>query len=101
MSWLVSLLALGVLVLVHELGHFIVARRSGVRVTQFSIGFGPKLWSIKGPETEYLICLLPLGGYVKMAGDTPDQVTRQPWEFLAQPIGVRAKIVAAGPLTQR
>ena len=91
---------LGVLVFVHELGHFLVAKWCGVKVLRFSIGFGPKLFGFTKGETEYQVALLPLGGYVKMAGDTPHEEL-PPEEaqrgFLAQPPWKRAAIVAAGP----
>ncbi|BAQ14111.1 zinc metalloprotease [Clostridium botulinum B2 128] len=64
-----AILAFGILVLVHEFGHFIMAKANGIKVEEFSIGMGPKLMGIKGKETEYLIKLLPIGGYVKMLGD--------------------------------
>lgn len=98
MSWLISVLVISVLILVHEWGHFFVARRSGVRVMKFSIGFGPRLWGWRRGGTEYAVSLLPLGGYVKLAGEHAEERTHGPHEFLAQPCGVRARIVAAGPL---
>jgi regulator of sigma E protease len=67
------ILLLGVLVTVHELGHFLVAKACGVKVLKFSFGFGPKLLSFTKGETEYQIALLPLGGFVKMAGDIPGE----------------------------
>jgi regulator of sigma E protease len=95
------ILLLGVLVTVHELGHFLVAKWCGVKVLKFSIGFGPKLLGITKGETEYQIALLPLGGYVKMAGDVPGEEL-PPEEasrgFLNQPPWKRAAIVFAGPL---
>src|SRR5437867_2023069 len=63
------LVALGVLIFIHELGHFLVAKAVGVGVERFSLGFGPRLWSIRRGETEYCISLVPLGGYVKMVGE--------------------------------
>ena len=63
---------LGVLVFVHELGHFLLARWHGVRVLTFSLGFGPKLFKFTRGDTEYCVAIIPLGGYVKMAGETPD-----------------------------
>ncbi|XXF75923.1 RIP metalloprotease RseP [Myxococcaceae bacterium GXIMD 01537] len=93
-------LLLGVLVTVHELGHFLVAKACGVKVLKFSIGFGPKLVGFTKGETEYQIALLPLGGFVKMAGDvpgeelTPEEASRG---FLNQPPWKRAAIVFAGP----
>ena len=64
-------LLLGGLIFVHELGHFLAAKALGVKVVRFSIGFGPRLLGFRRGETEYLLALLPLGGYVKMAGDEP------------------------------
>ncbi|MBI4353910.1 MAG: site-2 protease family protein [Candidatus Omnitrophica bacterium] len=98
MSWLISVSVLSLLILVHEWGHFLVARCSGVRVLRFSIGFGPRLWGWKRGETEYVLSLLPLGGYVKMAGEQAEEQAHQAGEFLAQPIAVRARIIAAGPI---
>lgn len=94
------IILLGVLVTVHELGHFLVAKACGVKVLKFSIGFGPKLIGFTKGETEYQIALLPLGGYVKMAGDmpheelSPEEASRG---FLAQPPWKRGLIVLAGP----
>jgi len=99
LSFLAFIFVLSVLIVVHEFGHFIVARRSGVRVERFSIGFGPKIAGVKKGETEYVLCLIPLGGYVKMAGESiEDKLTGAKWEFLSQPIGKRFNIVAAGPV---
>ena len=76
---------LGVLVFVHELGHFLLARWHGVRVITFSLGFGPKLLSFKRGDTEYCLSAIPLGGYVKMAGENPeDQPQGAPDEFLSK-----------------
>lgn len=98
MGPLIAILLLGFLVFVHEAGHFIVARWSGVRILRFSLGFGPKVFSWKRGETEYCICWIPLGGYVKMAGEQRAEQTQQSWEYLSKPIGTRAMIVFAGPL---
>jgi regulator of sigma E protease len=73
----------GVMVIVHEFGHFAVAKLCRVRVEAFSFGFGPRLFGFKYGETDYKVCLLPLGGYVKMTGETPDQVTGAPEAFTA------------------
>lgn len=92
-------IVLGVLVLVHELGHFLAAKRVGVRVERFSFGFGPKLFSVKRGETEYMISLVPLGGYVKMAGDEPGEALKgHKWEFLSRSVSDRFGIIFAGPL---
>jgi regulator of sigma E protease len=90
---------LGVLVLLHELGHFVMAKLCGVRVEAFSIGFGPRLWGLKRGDTDYRLCALPLGGYVKMAGDNPvEERAGEPHEFLSRPRWQRFLIVTAGPV---
>ena len=94
------LVVLGVLVTFHEFGHFIVARWAGVRVLKFSLGFGPKLFSRQFGNTEYLIALIPLGGYVKMFGeDVSETVSPQEREqsFVHKSLLKRTLIVAAGP----
>ncbi|MFA6320447.1 MAG: RIP metalloprotease RseP [Candidatus Omnitrophota bacterium] len=92
-------IVLGVLVLVHEFGHFIVAKKLGVRVEKFSIGFGPKLCSVKKGDTEYLLSAIPLGGYIKMAGEDPTEVrVGDKSEFLSRSVYDRFKIIFAGPL---
>jgi len=94
--------ALGVLVTVHEFGHFIVAKRLGVKVLRFSVGFGRPLWSRRaGPdETEYVLAAIPLGGYVKMLDEREGEVAEAelPRAFNRQPLWVRIAIVVAGPL---
>ncbi len=77
-TFLYFLLGLGLLVFIHELGHFLVAKWAGIRVEQFSLGFGPKLIAFKRGETEYKISLLPLGGYVKMSGEEPEEGVIKP-----------------------
>jgi regulator of sigma E protease len=89
---------LGVLIFVHELGHFLMARRIGVRVITFSLGFGPKLVGFRRGDTEYRISAVPLGGYVKMAGETPDDPrTGQPDEFLSKTKWQRFQVLIMGP----
>src|SRR6266571_6106096 len=93
--------ALGALVAFHEFGHFWVARRCGVRVLKFSIGFGPKLTGRQVGETEYVISAIPLGGYVKMLGeDLGDEVSAEDKQrsFAHAPLLRRTAIVAAGPV---
>ena len=92
------LLVLGVLVFVHELGHFLMARRIGVRVLTFSLGFGPKLLKTKRGDTEYAISAIPLGGYVKMAGENADeQLTGKADEFMSRSKWERFLVYIAGP----
>ncbi len=94
---IVFLLILSVLILVHEFGHFITAKRLGIRVEKFSLGFGPKLWSRKRGETEYMLCAIPFGGFVKMAGDSYEDFKGREDEFLSRKPGQRASIIFAGP----
>ena len=99
MTTLLSFLfVLGVLVFIHELGHFLLARWNGVRVLVFSLGFGPKLLKVQRGDTEYCISAIPLGGYVKMAGENPDDPqTGADDEFLAKSKWQRFQILIAGP----
>lgn len=96
---LATIFVLGILIFFHELGHFLVAKKSGIRVEKFSLGFPPKLIGKKIGDTEYCISWIPLGGYVKMAGEEPDekQVKGEPWEFMSKPVRTRAMVVFAGP----
>jgi regulator of sigma E protease len=101
---------LGIMVVVHEFGHFAVAKLCGVRVEAFSVGFGPRLFGIKYGDTDYKVCLLPLGGYVKMTGETPDAgvtgaqeddnpaLVHDPGSFTAHPRWQRMLIGLAGPV---
>ncbi|ABA89155.1 membrane-associated zinc metalloprotease RseP [Syntrophotalea carbinolica DSM 2380] len=99
-----GILMLGVLVFVHELGHFLVAKWCRVKVLKFSLGFGPKLFSRTLGETEYKICLIPLGGYVQMLGEGNDEEALPLSEedklrsFAEKPVLQRLAIVAAGPV---
>ena len=94
----ISLLTLGFLVIVHEWGHLVVARWSGVRILRFSIGFGPRLRTWVRGGTEYAVSAIPLGGYVKMAGEQyTSDVAPAPGDYLSKPIHTRAAIVFAGP----
>lgn len=92
------LITLSVLIFVHELGHFVAAKRAGVRVERFSIGFGPPILRFDRGETEYVIAIIPFGGYVRMAGEDPDKpASGAPWEFMSKTKIARAAIVSAGP----
>jgi regulator of sigma E protease len=98
-SILAFIFVLGVLIFVHELGHFIMARRIGVRVLTFSLGFGPKLLAFRRGDTEYCISAIPLGGYVKMAGENPeDSRTGASDEFLSKTKWQRFQVLVMGPV---
>src|SRR5439155_21391208 len=89
---------LGVLSFVHELGHFLAAKRVGIRVLKFQLGFNPTILSVRRGDTEYSIGALPLGGYVKMAGESPEEVrTGQPDEFLSKTKWERFQVLIMGP----
>lgn len=95
-----TVIVLGILIFVHELGHFLVAKRSGVTVLRFSLGFGPKIVSMTRGGTEYRLSMIPLGGYVKMLGeDNEEELTEEQraGSFSEQPVGKRMGIVFAGP----
>ena len=97
-SILPFIFVLGVLVFVHELGHFLLARWHGVRVLTFSLGFGPKLFKFTRGDTEYCVSIIPLGGFVKMAGETPeDDTPPKADEFFAKTKWQRFQIYIAGP----
>jgi len=90
---------LGVLIFVHEAGHFIVAKLVGIRVDRFSLGFPPNIFSRKRGETTYCIGLIPLGGYVKMAGENPDEEsTGAPNEYMSKTKSQRLAVILAGPV---
>src|SRR3954471_21671864 len=112
---LATIVVLGVLIFVHELGHFLTAKSVDIEVPRFSIGFGPRVFGFKRGETEYVLSLLPLGGYVKMAGtedmeviegagtvnDTgtdvpPTERTPGPRDFDAKSLPARALVISAG-----
>ncbi len=89
---------LGVLIFFHELGHFLLAKKVGIRVDRFSLGFPPNIFKKKFGETEYCIGCIPLGGYVKMAGENPDEeASGAPDEFMSKSIWQRFLVVFAGP----
>ena len=89
----------GIMVVVHEFGHFLVAKLCGVRVEAFSFGFGPRLFGVKYGDTDYKVCLLPLGGFVKMTGENPGEepLVDDPGAFMAHPRWQRMLIGVAGP----
>ena len=93
-----ALIVLGVIIVIHEAGHFFVAKLFKVRVEAFSVGFGPRIFGFRYGGTDYRLSALPLGGYVKMSGENPgDEVTGDPDEFLSKPKWQRFLIAFAGP----
>src|ERR671912_95737 len=95
--WL--LILIGVMILIHELGHYWAARMFDVRIETFSFGFGPRLFGFRRKETDFRFSAIPFGGYVKMAGEQPgEQGVDDPRSFLAKPRWQRLIIAFAGPL---
>ena len=97
---LALIIVLGVLIFIHEFGHFLMARLFGVGVDRFSLGFGPRLFGFQRGRTDYRVSAIPLGGYVKMVGEDPDEEIAEediPESFTHQPVFRRIVIVAAGP----
>jgi len=94
-------IVLGILITVHELGHFLVAKGIGLRVERFSIGFPPKMFGFTWGDTEYCISWIPLGGYVKISGENPEETVKDPHDpknFMSRPAYQRAAVILAGPL---
>ncbi len=102
MSFVIGfVVVLGVLIFFHELGHFVVAKAFGVGVEKFSLGFGPKVLGKTVGRTEYRLSAIPLGGYVKMVGEQPDEELDPadiPFSFTHKPVSQRILIVASGPV---
>lgn len=96
MSVFLAIVALSFLIIIHELGHFLVAKAFKVKVNEFSLFMGPKLFSFQKGETTYSLRLIPLGGYVKMEGE--EEVSEDDRAFNKKPVGARAAIIAAGPI---
>lgn len=95
---IIFLFILGLLIIVHEFGHFIIAKKLAVKVEEFSLGFGPTILRKKKNETQYCINSIPLGGYVKLAGDNLQEYKGKPDEYLSKPVSQRAAIIFFGPL---
>lgn len=97
-SFFVFILIFGILIVVHEFGHFIMAKKVGIRVEKFSLGFGKALFNKKKGDTDYIISAVPLGGYVKLAGDSAEEFKGKPDEYLSKTAGQRAAVIFSGPL---
>ena len=91
-------LVFGTIVVVHELGHFWAAKIFSIKVNAFAVGFGPKILGFRKGETEYKICAIPLGGYVSMAGENPEDATGGVEEFLSHPKWQRFIVAIMGPV---
>lgn len=87
----------GIVIFLHEFGHFLVCKLIGIRVERFSFGFGPEIWGFDYGSTRYSFSAIPLGGYVKPAGESPDEVTGDPSEYFSKPWYSRLAVVCAGP----
>ncbi len=98
-GWLLAtIIAFGAMIFVHELGHFLVAKRAGVVIHAFALGFGPRLFATRRGETAYAVNLIPFGGYVRMAGEDFAEHDDEAGSFRGKPVAVRMAIVAAGPV---
>lgn len=97
-SFLVIAFTFGIVIFLHELGHFFVAKRKKIKVENFSFGFGPEIFGFEYGGTRYSLRLAPLGGMVKMKGELLEEKKGEPDEFLSQPWYSRIPVVAAGPL---
>lgn len=94
------LVMFSIIILVHEAGHFFFAKKVGIKVEKFSLGFGPKILSRKKGDTVYQVCLLPFGGFVKMAGDDYGEKDKfENWEYMGKSAGHRSQVVVAGSLS--
>ncbi|MCL5019370.1 MAG: RIP metalloprotease RseP [Patescibacteria group bacterium] len=99
---LATIFVLGVLIFIHEFGHFIIAKLSGIRVERFSLGFPPRAWGFIRGDTDYCISWIPLGGYCKMAGMVDESmdisgIKGEPWEFQSKSNWIKSLVILAGP----
>ncbi len=98
MDLIIFILVLSTLIVAHELGHFLAARRLGVKVEEFAVGFGRVIFRKKFKDFVFLICAVPLGGYVRLAGESREDCKGLAYEYCSQSIGRRSQIIAAGPV---
>ena len=93
------LVVLGILIFIHELGHFTVAKLMGIRIETFSLGFGPRIFGFRRGDTEYRLSVIPLGGYVKMLGESPDEELKgSKEEFQSRTKFERFLVLVMGPV---
>ncbi|MBS4022424.1 MAG: RIP metalloprotease RseP [Dethiobacter sp.] len=97
LTFIASIVIFGLLIFAHELGHFLVAKRVGIGVHEFAIGFGPRIVSSQRGETVYSLRVFPLGGFVRLVGEDPEEVFEQE-SFQRQPVWRRFAVIASGPL---
>jgi regulator of sigma E protease len=95
---IIFIFILSLLIIVHEFGHFIMAKKVGVRVEKFSLGFGPEVLKTKKGDTEYSVAAIPLGGFVKLAGDNLEEYKGKSDEYFSKSIAQRFQIIFFGPL---
>src|SRR5271165_32444 len=99
MNWAKIAVGLGLVIFIHELGHFLMAKWNGVKVEKFSIGFGPTLFGFRRGETHYVLAMVPLGGFVKMLGEGPEDEANKSTDPRAYPnksVSARMAIISAG-----
>jgi len=99
LTWIIVIIVFGVLILVHEAGHLIAAKKAGIRVDAFSVGMGKRLCGVKIGDTDYRLSLIPFGGFCKMAGEDPSEMKGSDDEFMSKPVGSRFWVVVAGSIT--
>lgn len=98
MNTVIFLIILSILIFIHELGHYLMAKHEGIKVEKFSLGFGPKLFGFDVADTHFCVCVIPFGGYIKMAGDSRKESKGREWEYFSKTPGARARVVFCGPL---
>jgi len=99
LTWIIVFIVFSVLIIIHEAGHLVAAKKAGIAVEVFSLGMGKRLFGIKIGETDYRVSLFPFGGFCKMAGEDPSEAQGKEYEFGAKPVGYRFWVVVAGSLT--
>jgi len=97
LTFIASVVIFGLLIFAHELGHFLAARRAGIGVTEFAIGFGPRLFGWQSGETTYSLRIFPLGGFVRLVGENPEE-SALAGSFQSKPVWQRFAVIVAGPL---